>query len=45
MSVDNQLSKNKVEELLKRPITEEEYKEIITKVLHQLLEENEQVNE
>lgn len=45
MSNDNRLSKEKVEELLERPISEDEYKEIVSKVLYQMLEENEQSNE
>lgn len=45
MTIDNRLSKGKVEELLERSVTEEEYKEIITKVLFQLLEENDHPNE
>ncbi|WP_431785957.1 hypothetical protein [Paenibacillus lactis] len=45
MNIDNRLSKEKVEELLERPISEDEYKEIVSKVLYQMLEENEQSNE
>lgn len=45
MTIDNRLSKDKVEELLGRSITEEEYEEIVTKVLYQLLEEKELINE
>ncbi|MBX4152317.1 hypothetical protein [Paenibacillus lautus] len=45
MNIDTDLSKGKVEELLERSITEEEYKEIVSTILYQLLEENEQKNE
>lgn len=41
MNVDNRLRKEKIEELLDRSVTEEEYKDIVTNVLYQLLDENE----
>lgn len=38
----NKLSKGKVEEILNRPITDAEYREIMKVVLLQLLNENEE---
>lgn len=40
MIIDKRLSKEKVEEILKRDITQEEYKDIVSQVLYQLLEES-----
>ena len=40
MIIDKRLSKEKVEEVLKRNITQGEYKDIVSQVLYQLLEEN-----
>lgn len=40
MTIDKRLSKEKVEEVLGRKITHEEYKEIVSQVLYQLIEEN-----
>ncbi|MBT2760009.1 hypothetical protein [Paenibacillus sp. ISL-20] len=45
MNIDKDLSKGKIEELLDRSITEEEYKEIVSTILYQLLDECKQENE
>ncbi|MGM1044712.1 MAG: hypothetical protein ACQEXX_01060 [Bacillota bacterium] len=45
MDIEEKLNKQKVEQLLERKITDQEYKEILKKVLYQLQQEKERFDE